>query len=70
MSGQMNVLFTEAGVPYDYVIEMDEIDDDFNHISYDYYFNLGLNMKVNIEYMLFASRTYGSGALGVIKFWW
>lgn len=33
MPGQLNVLLAEAGVPYEMVYEMDEINDDFPDVD-------------------------------------
>ncbi|PQE13892.1 hypothetical protein CJF30_00006687 [Rutstroemia sp. NJR-2017a BBW] len=45
MPGQCNVLLAEASVPYDIVLEMDEINDDFSHT--DLTLVIGANDTVN-----------------------
>lgn len=45
MPGQLNVLLAEAGVPYDDVLEMDEINDDFTDT--DLVLVIGANDTVN-----------------------
>ena len=45
MPGQLNVLLAEAGVPYDVVMEMDEINDDFSDT--DLVLVIGANDTVN-----------------------
>ena len=45
MPGQLNVLLAEAGVPYDDVLEMDEINEDFSDT--DLTLVIGANDTVN-----------------------
>ena len=45
MPGQLNVLLAEAGVPYDVVLEMDEINEDFDDT--DLVLVIGANDTVN-----------------------
>jgi NAD(P) transhydrogenase len=45
MFGQLNVLLAEAGVPYDLIHEMDDINQDFDHT--DLVLVIGANDTIN-----------------------
>ena len=47
MPGQLNVLLAEAGVPYDNVVEMEEMNDDLNSRKFDVAMVIGANDTVN-----------------------
>ena len=46
MFGQLNVLLAEAGVPYDLIHEMDDINPDFDHTDLVLVSHLVLLMKI------------------------
>ena len=47
MPGQLNVLLAEAGVPYDNVVEMEEMNDELNAGNFDVAMVIGANDTVN-----------------------
>ena len=47
MPGQLNVLLAEAGVPYDIVLEMDELNDDFSDTDVSNLAILNLEERLN-----------------------
>lgn len=49
MPGQLNVLLAEAGVPYDDVFEMEEINDEFTET--DLVLVIGMQCTVNTPYL-------------------
>lgn len=65
MPGHMNVLLAEAEIPYEYVLEMDEINSDFSNT--DVVLVLGANDVVNPAAYVAGSSIYGMPILDTHK---